>query len=564
VIESVVSVHFPACPEEIIVNRPDYTSLVPHYTFADTLAEQETQLTQNPLMERMVESRAEKASDPHRPIYHYVNPENLLNDPNGLCFWQGRWHLFYQGTPPEDPRPHWGHTVSDDLIHWRDLPYAIYPNPEESCFSGGTLVEDDRVIAIYHGTQVGNMVAVFSDPLLLNWEKLTGQAVIPIPEQDGSPQSYTVFDPCIWKKDDAYYSLSAGTLPDGPGGHRVAADFLFRSVDLKNWEYLHPFIEEDRYTLVGDDGACPYFLPIGDRHILPFFSHMSGGQYLLGDYDKERDKLVVTSGGRFNFGAFGPSGVHAPSAAPDGQGGVIVIFNMNPGFPTEGWNQIMTLPRRLTLAGDDVLRMEPVGDIESLRYDHKRIEGMELPANQELVLEGIAGNAMELNLEIEPENSPMVELTVLRSPNREEHTRIAFFKDRGFRVQYPSTQPGAVLASGDPVVGRHGQPRATQFHESLLTLDTSYSSTLPDALSRAPETAPLLLEPGEPLRLRVFIDRSVVEVFASGKQCVVARVYPGREDSTGISIRAQGDSARLVSLDAWQMKDIYAKEASPG
>jgi beta-fructofuranosidase len=255
--------------------------------------------------------------------------------------------------------------------------------------------------------------------------------------------------------------------------------------------------------------------------------------------------------------------VHAPSATPDGKGGVIVIFNMNPGLPTEGWNQIMTLPRRLTLATDDVLRIEPAGDIESLRYDHRRIEGMDLPASQELVLEGIAGNAMELNLEIDPENAPMVELTVLRSPNKEEHTRISFFKDRGFRVQQPSAQPGAVLASGDPVVGRHGQPRPTQLHASLLTLDTSYSSTLPDALSRAPETAPLVLEPGEPLRLRVFIDRSVVEVFANGKQCVAARVYPGRDDSTGISLRAQGDSAKLVSLDAWQMKDIYAKEVSP-
>jgi beta-fructofuranosidase len=546
------------------VSSPDYTSLVPHYTFAETLAEQEAQLAQNPLLQRMVASRAEKTSDPHRPLYHYVNPEGMLNDPNGLCFWQGRWHLFYQASPPEDPRQHWGHTVSDDLIHWRDLPYAIYPNPEESCFSGATLVEDDRVVAMYHGTQAGNMVAVSSDPLLLNWEKVTGQAVIPIPEPDGTPQPYTVFDPCIWKKDGAYYSLSAGTLPDGPGGKRVAADFLFRSDDLESWEYLHPFTEDDRYTLVGDDGACPYFWPIGDRYILPFFSHMSGGQYLLGDYDKQRDRFVVTSGGRFNFGAFGPSGVHAPSATPDGQGGVIIIFNMNPGLPTDGWNQIMTLPRRLTLAGDDELKVEPAGDIESLRYDHRHVGEMALSANQETVLEGIRGNAMELNLEIDPESAPMVELTVLRSPNREEYTRIMFFKDRGFRVQHPSVQPGAVLATGQLVVGRHGRPRPSQVLESLITLDTSYSSTLPDALSRAPETAPLVMEPGEPLRLRVFIDRSVVEVFANGKQCVAARVYPGRDDSTEVSLRAHGSGARLVSLDAWQMRNIYAGEADQG
>ena len=112
------------------------------------------------------------ADDPYRPIYHYVNPEGTLNDPNGLCFWQGRWHLFYQAYPPEDPRQHWGHAVSDDLIHWRDLPLAIYPNPEDRCYSGATLVEKDRVIAMYHGTRVGNMVAVSSDPLLLNWMKV--------------------------------------------------------------------------------------------------------------------------------------------------------------------------------------------------------------------------------------------------------------------------------------------------------------------------------------------------------------------------------------------------------
>ena len=529
-------------------NEPDYTSRVPQYTFADTLDEQQAQLEANPLMRRLIESRKSMAGDPHRPTYHYVNPEHMLNDPNGLCYWKGRWHLFYQAYPPEDPRQHWGHAVSDDLIHWRDLPYAIYPNPERCCFSGATLVEEDRVIAMYHGTEVGNMVAVSSDPLLLNWKKVGDKAVIPMKAPDGSDAEerrwkapdgsdlpYRVFDPCIWKKGGMYYSLSGGRLPNGPGGKLIRANFLLRSRDLANWEYLHPFIGDDRLTLVGDGGACPYFWPIGDRHILLFYSQMSGGQYLLGDYDKERDKFVVTANGLFKFGPSGPAGVHAPSATPDGQGGIIVIFNMNPGKPTEGWNQIMTLPRRLTLVAEEELGVEPTGDVESLRGNHQRVDAMTLPGNQEVVLEGIRGNAMELIAEVTTQAAPMVELNVLRSPNKEEFTRIAFFRERGYR---------------NPNSG-HNRP------DSLITIDSSYSSILSDARSRAPETAPVFIEPDEPLKLRVFIDKSVVEVFVNGKQCVAMRVYPGREDSTGVSLRSQGQDSQLKALDAWQMEDIY-------
>jgi beta-fructofuranosidase len=517
----------------------DNTSRVPKYSFADTLDEQEAQLKTNPLILRFKESRKSMAGDPYRPIYHYVNPENRLNDPNGLCFWKGRWHLFYQAYPPEDPRQHWGHAVSDDLIHWRDLPYAIYPNPERCCFSGSTLVEKNRVIAMYHGTTVGNMVAVSSDPLLLNWEKVTGKAVIPMTNPEGSALPYRVFDPCIWKKGNMYYSLSAGTLPNGPGGKRIRANFLLHSKDLVKWEYLHPFVENDRYSLVGDDGACPYFWPIGDKHILLHFSHMSGGKYLLGDYDTKRDKFVVTAGGDFNFGPHAPSGVHAPSATPDGKGGVIVIFNMNPGKPTKGWNQIMTLPRRLTLDSKDELnelRIEPAGDIDSLRYDHRRIHAMNLPANEEVVLENIRGNAMELTAEIDPKGAPMVEMNVLRSPDARERTRIMFFEDRGYRHR------------------EHGR---THPYNSLISVDSSYSSILGDVRSRAPETAPVLLAKNEPLKLRVFIDRSVVEAFVNGRQCVAMPVYPGRKDSVGVSLRSQGRNAVLKSLDAWQMKNIY-------
>ena len=515
-------------------------SKVPKYTFANTLKEQEEQLKANPLLARFRVSRKELVKDPHHPRYHFVSPEHRLNDPDGLCFWQGRWHLFYQGYPPEDPRQHWGHAVSEDLIHWRDLPYAIYPDPERACFSGSTLVEDDRVIAMYHGTQVGSMVAVSSDPLLLNWEKVTGKAVIPFPKPGEPAIPYRIFDPCIWKKEGMYYALTAGTLPTGPGGKPVRAEFLHRSKDLAKWEYLHPFLEDDRYGIVGDDGACPYFWPIGNRHILLHYSHTSGGKYLLGDYDKKRDKFKVTYGDDFNFGPSGPSGVHAPSATPDGKGGVVVIFNMNPGKRHEGWNQIMSLPRLLTLAKDNeigVINTQPAGDIESLRHDHQHLDKRTLPANEEVVLEKIKGSSMELIAEIDCKGSQMIELGVLRSPEREEVTRIMFFKGRGYRHRGPRKK-GRMVGSA-------------------ISIDTSYSSALPDARSRAPETAQVLVGPREPLALRVFIDRSVVEVFVNGRQCVAVRVYPGREDSVGVSLRSQGTDAVLKSLDAWQMRSIY-------
>ena len=506
----------------------------PKYNFDDTLETQERELAANPLLARMRESRTALSSDPHRPTYHFVSPESNHNDSNGLCYWQGNWHLFYQGNPPDGAgRVHWGHAVSADLIHWRDLPYAIHPSPERHCFSGSTLVEEDRVIAMYYGVEQGLMVATSSDPLLLNWEKLTGGPVVPLMAPDGSALTYRVHDPCIWRVGDTYYALSNGRDAWNP------MDSVFRSNDLERWEYLHPFVDDQSCLIDGDDGACPYFWPIGsgaaERHILLIFSHMSGPQYLLGDYDAEGAKFHPTAHGKFNFGAANPSGLHAPSATPDGKGGVICIWNMNPGLPKKGWGQLMSLPRRLTLIGEDELGIDPAGDIASLRGSHKSVGRQPIPANCETVLDGIEGNAIELELEIDTGGAPMVELNVLRSPDRQEHTRIVFYRDRGF---------------GHPV-------RQPDSRDSLISIDSSRSSILPDALSRAPETAPVVLGPEETLKLHVFIDRSVIEVFVNGRQCVAMRVYPGRPDSAGVSLSAQGRDAELVSLDLWQMKSIY-------
>ncbi|MCG2660064.1 MAG: glycoside hydrolase family 32 protein [Kiritimatiellae bacterium] len=533
-----------------------FTSKVPRQTYATTLDAQREQLKTDALMLRFAASRKQLSSDPYRPVYHYVNPEGNLNDPNGLCYWQGRYHLFFQAYPPEDPRQHWGHAVSDDLVHWQDLPLALYPGIEEACWSGSTLVEENRVIAMYHGhcgTRAGNMVAVSGDPLLLNWEKIPGNPVIPKMNADETGRPYQVYDPCIWKEEDGYYALS-GTYWDGViRGNCRMVQHLFFSQDLTRWIYLGPFVEGDKFTAPGEDGACPYFWPIGDKHILLFCSHQRGSQYLLGDYNKVHHRFRPFAHGRFNFGPIAPGGVQAPSATPDGKGGVYVIHNINNGIQSQGWDQIMSLVRLLTLRDDNTLAIEPVPGIESLRFDHKHIGETSLPANRELVLEGIAGNAMELAVEIQPEDAREVSINVLRSPDSEEFTAIRFLRHGGMPVS------------------RKGRLD----HQDALVLDTSRSSLLPDGTywpcyhsarkvaARPPEVAPFELEDSEPLKLRIFIDKSVVEVFANGRQCVALRIYPERKDSLGVSIRAQGKDALLRSLDVWQMKSIYSKGGCP-
>ena len=147
---------------------------------------------------------------------------------------------------------------------------------------------------------------------------------------------------------------------------------------------------------------------------------MSGGQALLGDYDKKRDKFLVTSHHEFNFGAAHPGGVHAPSATTYLNGKNILIFNMNNSKDTYRWNQLMTLPREIGIAGEDginkdVLSIRPAGNIESLRSNHKYIKNLEIIPNKETLLDNIVGNSIEIDLEIDVKKSNMFELRVLRS-----------------------------------------------------------------------------------------------------------------------------------------------------
>jgi beta-fructofuranosidase len=149
---------------------------------------------------------------------------------------------------------------------------------------------------------------------------------------------------------------------------------------------------------------------------------------------------------------------------------------------------------------------------------------------------------------IDPGKSQMIELNVLRSPKKEEYTSIQIYPYRGYR------EGGRGYAKERGVASE----KVKRETGTLISLITSYSSILPDARSRAPETAEFIMKKDEQINLRIFIDRSVVEVFVNGVQMVAARVYPGLENSSGVSIRSQGSECEIISLDAWQMEDIWS------
>src|SRR5690606_28869002 len=189
-----------------------------------------------------------------------------------------------------------------DLIHWKDLPIALYPGPEKMVYSGATLVEEDRVIAMYNGVGIGTMVAVSDDPLLLNWKKIAIPAITNVGE-DGKRLPFAVGDANIWKDGSTYYGVTGGGRKStGPGGIKMRENFLFSSKDLLNWTPMHEFMVNERFLLPGDDAACPYFWPIGkDQHIFFLYSHMTGGQYLIGKYDRKQQLFYPTRHGKANF-----------------------------------------------------------------------------------------------------------------------------------------------------------------------------------------------------------------------------------------------------------------------
>ena len=515
--------------------------------FPTALHEQAEAIANHQWAEYSDAHRSSNAGHPAVPHYHYTAPEGFFNDGTGMCKWQGRWHLFYGAFPEREDADNtfvWGHAVSDDLIHWQDLPWALLNGPEAETWTGAVYVEENRVIAAYRayheGRELGIGIAISSDPLLLNWEKLNAADGTPLViKANAENPAYNTGDPCIWKKDGAYYLLSGKVAYHEVSGEMIRQGYLFHSTDLINWDYIGPFIHNDIENKVCDDLSCPTFWPLGSRHILIHFSHTHSSRYLIGKYDRKNDRFLPCASRSFGNGSLLSGGAGQPTSCVT-EDGVIMMYEMNKSLGETWYPPVFSIPRRLRLAGkyQDELEITPYGDFASLRENYRCMEATTLPEGEDVLLEGLGGQSYEMIVEFSAENVSVLELCVLRSPDREEVTKISFLRQRGPAYRQVEKEiPGA--------------------RQSVLALDATQASIDPGVVARAPEQESWFLAPGEPLRLHIFVDVNIVEVFANNRVCLCVRPAPSRPDSTGVSVRTRGGSITMTKLEAWDLKQVH-------
>jgi beta-fructofuranosidase len=195
----------------------------------------------------------------------------------------------------------------------------------------------------------------------------------------------------------------------------------------------------------------------------------------------------------------------------------------------------MTLPRYLTIDDDDQLVQQPFGDYQSLRGDYISLENIVLESpDKEVVLAGVEGKELELSLEFAP-GTPSIELDVLRSPDKKEFTRIIFYRNGGYPDRFYPNQNN---------------------RSSALSIDTSMGSIHPDTMRHIPETVHVYLGKEEALKLHVFIDRSIVEVFVNDRQATMLRTWPVLPESTTVSVRTLAGPTSVIKAEAWKMRPI--------
>ena len=446
--------------------------------------------------------------------YHLTHPgpdRAIPADPNCAIYYKGKYHLHYIF---QSHGHSFAHVTSTDMVNWKWRPTVLTPpRTGHGMFSGTAfLTKEGRPAIIYHGQGSGrNQIAIALDDNLDKWTPTW--TVNPL-TADGKPAKMRHWDPDCWLRGDTYYALGGGGNPT-----------IAKSKDLKKWEFigelLHPDFPKDLGVRKAEDISCANMFKIGDKWMLLCISHALGARYYLGDFKGDQylpDHHAMFNWARWDF--FAPESLLTPDGrrvmwawcTPWVHGMQKVGRKKNFDALLKGKLQpgLQSLPRELSLPKDGVLRIKPLRELEKLRYDQKQEKNVTIKSDTARILEGIRGDTMEL------------EITFAAPTAKEFGIKLLCDKDG---------KGGFTISSG----------------KDAKTLTIGYIDP------------PFELKDGEDLTLRVFIDKSMIEVFANDRQAAVAW-HEYKSDELYSSLFSKGGDLKVKSFTAWKMKSIYPKK----
>jgi fructan beta-fructosidase len=487
-------------------------------------------------------------SETYRPQIHFSPKEKWLNDPNGMVYFEGEYHLFFQNHPHGTTwgPMHWGHAVSRDLIHWEELPIALYPDEHGAIFSGSAVVDwkntsgffeegNGGLVAIYTNADTypdsdrprQRQSLAFSHDHGRTWETYEGNPVL-------SDENLTDFrDPKVfWHVESERWVMVLAT------GQTIA---IYTSPNLIDWEFASEFGQgegahygvwecPDLFPLMVDGNPdhvkWVMLVSIGDN---PHHKEGSRTQYFVGDFDGKTfinnydgDTILWLDHGRDNYAGVSWYDI------PEKDGRRIYLGWMNNWryanqVPTETWRGAMTLPRELNLitTADGVqLIQEPISEINGIRKEpqvYKAIvlteKGYSIDVDHEL---------MEVNLAVTFEDAQEFKLVIQHSSD--EKTSVRYNRITG-----------------------------------MLSVDRTQSgnSGFSDSFSGISECLVELMD--DRLILQLFLDASSLEVFAQeGRRALTNLIFPRKTNHT-ISLTTRGGGAQVEELSVTELSSIWGK-----
>jgi fructan beta-fructosidase len=458
--------------------------------------------------------------EPYRPQLHFSPPQNWINDPNGLIFYEGEYHLFFQHNPfgMEWGNMSWGHAVSRDLLHWENLPVALSPNEHGQIWSGSVVDDKDNTSGLVPG---GGLVAVFTyQPQTQGiayslddgrtWTHYQDNPVLPALEKDFR-------DPKVfWHEETSHWVMAIAAYDEIQ---------FFSSPNLIDWTFLSSFTgghlkgvweTPDLFPLeFGGETYWVLLVSVGSN--AP--AKGSGTQYFIGQFDgssfysNHPDDILWLDYGPDNY---------AGQTWKNPEGQQILIGWMNNWryaneTPTSPWRGAMTIPRELSLIQTN----------DGLRLSQQPIETLgQLRKTTYTLSENIAG-----------------EVSLLESGRTYEiiaNFELGSAERFGFNLQQNSEEATTIT-----------------YEVAKETLKVSRETIGVEHFNRS-FSAPLTPEDNR-VRLHIIVDASSVEIFSgSGETAMTLQSFPA-EDATGLTVFADGGSAK-VALELYSLKSIWSKQ----